>query len=262
MAEIPTIPAPDYHFNFAAYLLERNRERAHKAAYIDDYGSLSYGQLSDKVRRFAAALLAAGVQPEQRVLLVVNDCSDLPVAFLGSIYAGAVPVPVNTLLHAEDYRYLIDNCSARALVVSGNLLPTLQQTLTDRERELAVLVVSHPEGDLPDNAKAFDNFLTIQPLINAARTCADEPAFWLYSSGSTGKPKGTVHSHANPYWTAHLYGNGVLGVGENDICFSAAKFFFAYGLGNALSFPLTAGATVILMSERPTPSATFKRWKE
>ena len=93
-----------------------------------------------------------------------------------------------------------------------------------------------------------------------ADTGPDDPGFWLYSSGSTGRPKGTVHTHANPYWTAELYGTAVLGVTESDVCFSAAKLFFAYGLGNALSFPLSVGATTILMAERPTPDAVFKRW--
>ncbi|KAA9176650.1 benzoate-CoA ligase family protein, partial [Delftia sp. BR1] len=104
-------------------------------------------------------------------------------------------------------------------------------------------------------------WLAAQPPLPApAPTLGDDPGFWLYSSGSTGKPKGAVHTHANPYWTAELYGGPVLGLGEGDICFSAAKLYFAYGLGNALSFPLSVGATVLLMAERPTPEATFARW--
>jgi benzoate-CoA ligase len=99
------------------------------------------------------------------------------------------------------------------------------------------------------------------PLAEPAGTSPDDPGFWLYSSGSTGRPKGTLHSHGNPYWTAELYGTPVLGLTEQDVCFSAAKLFFAYGLGNALSFPLSVGATTILMAERPTPEATFKRWR-
>ncbi|MGA0926931.1 MAG: benzoate-CoA ligase family protein, partial [Burkholderiaceae bacterium] len=101
---------------------------------------------------------------------------------------------------------------------------------------------------------------TQTPLAQAANTSPDSPGFWLYSSGSTGRPKGTVHSHANPYWTAQLYGKGILKIREDDVCFSAAKLFFAYGLGNALTFPFSAGASVVLMAERPTPEAVFKRW--
>jgi benzoate-CoA ligase len=98
------------------------------------------------------------------------------------------------------------------------------------------------------------------PAAQPATTSADDPAFWLYSSGSTGRPKGTVHTHANLYWTAELYGKAVLGLTDKDVCFSAAKLFFAYGLGNGLTFPLSVGATTVLMAERPTPEAVFKRW--
>jgi benzoate-CoA ligase len=104
-------------------------------------------------------------------------------------------------------------------------------------------------------------FLQAQPpTTKPAGTSPDDPGFWLYSSGSTGRPKGTVHSHGNPYWTCELYGKRVLRLREDDVCFSAAKLFFAYGLGNALSFPMSVGATTLLMAERPTPDATFKRW--
>ena len=99
-----------------------------------------------------------------------------------------------------------------------------------------------------------------EPMAKPAATGADDPGFWLYSSGSTGRPKGTVHSHANPYWTAELYGKRLLKITEQDVCFSAAKLFFAYGLGNALTFPMSVGATTLLMAERPTPDATFARW--
>jgi benzoate-CoA ligase len=116
-------------------------------------------------------------------------------------------------------------------------------------------------SDLPAGETDFAGWLAAQtPLDSPADTGADDIAFWLYSSGSTGRPKGTVHSHANLYWTAALYGTPLLGLTEADVCFSAAKLFFAYGLGNGLTFPLSVGATVVLMAERPTPDATFKRW--
>ena len=120
---------------------------------------------------------------------------------------------------------------------------------------------SRPSQPLEAGEVEFEDFLgRAAPLMKAARTRADDPAFWLYSSGSTGRPKGTVHSHANPYWTTELYGKAILGMKESDVCFSAAKLFFAYGLGNALTFPLAVGATALLMAERPTPEALFKRW--
>ncbi|MGH8848502.1 MAG: benzoate-CoA ligase family protein, partial [Polaromonas sp.] len=116
-------------------------------------------------------------------------------------------------------------------------------------------------GSLPEGSVALNALIEQHPpLPHAAPTGPDDPGFWLYSSGSTGRPKGTLHTHANPYWTAELYGKPVLGITEQDVCFSAAKLFFAYGLGNGLSFPLSVGATVVLMAERPTPAATFKRW--
>ena len=122
--------------------------------------------------------------------------------------------------------------------------------------------MSRPAQPLEAGEIEFGDFLAIaSPLTKPARTHADDPAFWLYSSGSTGRPKGTVHSHANPYWTTELYGKAILGLKESDVCFSAAKLFFAYGLGNALTFPLAVGATALLMAERPTPEAVFKRWR-
>ena len=129
------------------------------------------------------------------------------------------------------------------------------------DHEVAKVIVSRPVAPLHADEVEFEAFVAAQPpLAKPAATGADDPGFWLYSSGSTGRPKGTVHSQANPYWTAELYGKGVLGLRESDVCFSAAKLFFAYGLGNALSFPMSVGATTLLMAERPTPDATFKRW--
>ncbi len=136
-----------------------------------------------------------------------------------------------------------------------------------REHEVGTVIVSRPlaasgAAGLATPQVEFEAFLQAQaPAGQPADTGADEAAFWLYSSGSTGRPKGTVHSHANPYWSCELYAKGVLQLREDDVCFSAAKLFFAYGLGNALTFPLSVGATTLLMAERPTPDAVFKRWR-
>jgi benzoate-CoA ligase len=256
-----TTVAPGACFNFAQHLIDLNSERASKAAYIDDQGSLSYGDLSQRIRSTAAALLAQGIRREERVLLLMHDCSDWPVAFLGAMYAGAVPVAVNTLLTPEDYAYMLGHSRAQAAFVSDALLPSLQAAMGQGGHELKNVIVSRPVAALPSGMVAMDALLAQHaPLATAAATSPDDPGFWLYSSGSTGKPKGTLHSHANPYWTAQLYGKDILGMREQDVCFSAAKLFFAYGLGNALTFPLSVGATTILMAERPTPNATFKRW--
>ncbi len=255
------VPAPSEDFNFAQHLLALNAGRAGKAAFVDDAGVLSYGQLDDRVRRLAAGLRALGIKREERVLLLMLDGNDWPVSFLGALYAGVVPVAVNTLLTADDYAYMLEHSRAQAVLVSGALLPALKAALTRSDHEVRQVVVSLPVAPLDGGEIGVEAFLAAHaPAPRPARTRADDPAFWLYSSGSTGRPKGTVHTHANPYWTAELYGRRVLGLTEADVCFSAAKLFFAYGLGNALSFPMSVGATTLLMAERPTPDATFARW--
>ena len=249
------------HFNFAQHLIEFNAPRPAKIAYIDDAESVSYAELAERIRRLAAALLDAGVRREERVLLLMHDCCDWPVSFLGAMYAGIVPVAVNTLLTTDDYVFMLEHSRAQAVLVSGALLPTLQQALLKADHEVKTVVVSRPDEVLPEGVLALDAFIAQRaPLFQAAATRPDDPGFWLYSSGSTGQPKGALHTQANPYATAELYGKAVLGLTERDVCFSAAKLFFAYGLGNSLSFPLSVGATVILMAERATPAATFKRW--
>jgi len=257
-------PLPE-RFNFAQHLLALNAGRADKTAYIDDQERLSYGALAERVQRLAAALLARGLRREERVLLLMHDCTDWPVAFLGALYAGIVPVAVNTLLTEDDYAYLLAHSRAQAVLCSGALLGVVQAALAKGSpeagpHEVHQLIVSRPSGPLPATAVAFSALLTAHPALpQAANTAPDDPGFWLYSSGSTGRPKGALHTHANPYWTAELYAKPVLGLRESDVCFSAAKLFFAYGLGNALSFPLSVGATTVLMAERPTPQAVFQR---
>jgi benzoate-CoA ligase len=249
---------PSVEFNFAQHLMQANVHRAEKTALIDDAGRVSYGELARKVQSFAAGLCGLGLKREERVLLLMHDGSDWVVAFLGCLYIGVVPVAVNTLLTAEDYAFMLSNSRAQAVVVSAALLPSLQSAMALGGHEVQHLVVSHPISALPQAAVDMADW-TSNKHIQPASTLADEPAFWLYSSGSTGKPKGTVHTQANLYWTAELYGKGILALTEKDVVFSAAKLFFAYGLGNALTFPLAVGATVVLMAERPTPQATFKR---
>ncbi|MGB4059708.1 MAG: benzoate-CoA ligase family protein [Burkholderiaceae bacterium] len=255
------VPAPAASFNFAQHLLALNAQRPTKLAFVDDLGSLTYSQLAERIQRTAAGLLALGLRREERVLLLMQDGTDWPVSFLGTMYAGLVPVAVNTLLTADDYAYMLEHSRAQAALVSGALLPALTSAMVKSDHEVKKVIVSRPAAPLHPAEVEFEAFLAAQqPLAKPAATSPDDPGFWLYSSGSTGRPKGTVHSHGNPYWTAELYGKGVLALTENDVCFSAAKLFFAYGLGNGLSFPMSVGATTILMGERPTPDATFARW--
>jgi benzoate-CoA ligase len=254
------VSAPPAVFNFAAHLLGANAGRPDKAAFVDDIGAVTHRQLADRVCRLAAGLRALGIKREERVLVLMQDTTDWPVAFLGAIHAGIVPVAVNTLLTADDFAYMLEHSRAQAVLASGALLPALKAALVKSDHEVGKLVVSRPVAPLDVAEIEFEQFLQQHPpSARPAATGADDACFWLYSSGSTGRPKGTVHSHANPYWTCELYGKAILQLRESDVCFSAAKLFFAYGLGNALTFPMSVGATVLLMPERPTPDATFKR---
>jgi benzoate-CoA ligase len=251
-------------FNFAQHIAQRNASRAAKAAYVDDVQTLTFGELALRAQRVAAALAGLGLRREERLFVCLHDTVDFPAVFLGGLHGGVVPVCVNTLLTVDDYVYMLAHSRAQALVVSGALWPTFEQVLARGGHEVRHVIVSRPEGALPAGAVDFDAWVASAPqaLPVPADTAGDDIAFWLYSSGSTGRPKGTVHSHANLYWTAELYGGPVLGLREDDVVFSAAKLFFAYGLGNALTFPLSVGATTLLMAERPTPAAVFKRLTE
>jgi len=267
-------------FNFAQHVIDCNAARGAKVAYRDDHGDLTYGELADRVRRVAAALSALGVRREERVLLLMHDSNDWPVCFLGALYAGVVPVAVNTLLTAADYAYVLRHSRAQAAWVSAALLPTLASALGQAPSELRHVIVAPAGAVSPAVSPIASQVADIdvmpgitthsltdliagqQPRKLPAPTFGDDFGFWLYSSGSTGKPKAAVHTHANLYWTAELYGKAVLDLRADDVCLSAAKLFFAYGLGNSLTFPLAVGATVVLMAERPAPDAIFKRWRE
>jgi benzoate-CoA ligase len=252
-ASPPRIDIPrDYN---AAYdLLARNAGRAGKTAYIDAATGeqLTFGELAQRAHRFANALRVRGIAPETRVMLAMHDTLDWPVAFLGCILAGVVPVAVNTLLTAKDFEFMLRDSRSQALFVSKPLLATFEPLLADLPALKHVVVAGG------DGAQSFAALLESgagEPRVEP--TCADDACFWLYSSGSTGTPKGTVHLHSHLIQTAELYGRGVLGIRESDVVYSAAKLFFAYGLGNALTFPLSVGATTVLLPSRPTPADVF-----
>ncbi len=242
-------------FNAALDLLAPNLAagRGDKIAYIDDHGSYSYAELDREVRKAANALLKLGLTAEQRVLLCMHDSFALPVVFLGAIRAGIVPVLTNTLLTADDYTYLLNDCRAGVAIVSAALLDGFPRPSPTTPLLRDVIRSGGDDDPLGALLEGSDE------QHEVAATCADEACFWLYSSGSTGRPKGTVHVHSSMRATAELYARPILGISENDLVFSAAKLFFAYGLGNALSFPLSVGATTVLMAERPTPDAVFER---
>src|SRR3974390_2891796 len=234
-------------YNAAHDLLERNLRagRGGKLAYIDDTGTYSYEELTSRVNRFANALTALGVQIEQRVLLCLHDTIDFPVAFLGCIKAGIVPIPVNTLLTAADIEYILNDSRACAIVVSAPLLTNLQPAIA-KARFLKHVIVS---GAADQKLSMARRVREARDTYDPAPTTCDDICFWLYSSGSTGAPKGTVHIHSSLIQTAELYARPIAGYHPDDLVFSVSKLPFAYGLGNSLTFPLAVGATAVLMRE-------------
>ena len=242
-------------YNFAADLIERNlAARADKIAFIDADGRYSYAEVAERSARVAGALLGQGLQPQDRVLLCLSDGIDLVTGFLGAIKAGLVAVPLNTLLTAADYAFIVANSAPGAIVTSPALLPTIQEAIQMAGWSGHLVVAGAPPPAVLSLASLTD---AAQPApTHLARP--EDAAFWLYSSGSTGKPKGVMHRHASPLLTARHFSQEVLGLREDDVVFSAAKVFFAYGLGNALVFPMACGATTVLLAERATPAAVCR----
>jgi len=248
---------PSGSYNAVTWLLDRNVEegRGDKLAYTDTVSELTYGDLQKQSRRVANMLRRLGVRREERVAMIMLDTIDFPVVFLGAIRAGIVPVPLNTLLTSDQYAYVLADCRARVLFISEALLPVVKD-MVGRMSDLDHVVVSG--NDAHGHKKLADELAGESDVFRTAATHPDESAFWLYSSGSTGMPKGVRHLHANLAATAETYAKQVLGIREDDVCLSAAKLFFAYGLGNALTFPMSVGATTILNAERATPARMFE----
>ena len=244
-------------YNAAVDLVDKHvvDGRGAKTCFIDPARAITYGELAAETNRFANLVRSFAIPREARVALLLLDTVDFPITFFGAIKAGVVPVALNTLLTAEQYGYILDDSRAQVLVVSAALLPVVTPVLS-KLSSLTHVIVSG--GAAPAFGFSLADELAGQPAeTQVADTCADEVAFWLYSSGSTGMPKGVRHVHTSMMETARLYGQGVLGIRQDDVVFSAAKLFFAYGLGNGISFPLSVGATTILLPERPTPDAVF-----
>ena len=249
---------PD-QFNAATYFIDRhiNEGRGEKIAIESQSARLTYRQLWQNVNRFGNGLRKLGVRLEERVFLLLLDGPEFAISFFGAIKIGAVPVPVNTLLKPSDYQYMLNNARARVAVVSESLYPQIAAIPREELRYLKHVVVA---GANPLAGAVRFNHLLEQnpPELEAEPTSKDDAAFWLYSSGSTGFPKACVHLQHDMVVCAERYAKGILGMTENDRCFSAAKLFFAYGLGNALYFPLAVGATSILWPGPPKPQQVFE----
>jgi benzoate-CoA ligase len=247
---------PEY-FNSADYFVDRNvREgRGNKTAVLCEERSLTYADIQAGMNRVGNALKSLSVRMENRVALLLLDSEIYPQAFFGAIKIGAVPICLNTMMRPKDYLYFLNDSRARVLLIDSALVDVIATVRKDFRFVEHVVVVN---GAAPEWAIAYSDLVFGQSSeLEAAPTTPDDPCFWLYSSGSTGQPKGTIHLQHDMIYCCETYGKQVLGIREDDICFSAARLFFAYGLGNGLYFPFAMGATTSYMPERPTPQSVY-----
>ena len=252
-------------FNACDYLLDRHvREgRGDRLALTGVAGDVTYAELAERVRRAARGLRGLGLQAEQRVVMIMTDSPEFVVTYLAAMRIGAVPVPVSTMLRAGDIAEILADSRARIVAVSSVYRDVVGRALsvpgeviavvTDEGNEpvaglpttaLGQLAGGTPAGDAPDE---------IYP------TTADSPAFWLYTSGTTGTPKGAMHRHGSVRVVCETYGAQVLGITPDDRCLSAAKAFFAYGLGNSVLFPMSVGAAAVLEPDPSRPEILAER---
>ncbi len=246
-------------FNAADYFVDRHiREgRTNKIAVLCEDRQMTYGRLAKEVNRFGNALISLNVRMEERVAMLMLDTELYPVVFFGAIKSGAIPICLNTLMRPKDYQYFLNDSRARVLIVDESLYPNIEE-IKQNLLFLRNIIIINGKDKKQDTILYEELINNESDSLEAAPTCPDDACFWLYSSGSTGKPKGTVHLQHDMLFSVQTYGKQVLKIKENDICFSAAKLFFAYGLGNGCYFPFSVGATSVLMPERPTPESVYK----
>ncbi len=257
-------PEPIGAYNAAVDFVDRNvaEGRGDKLAFIDPKRSLTYRQLQARSNRFTNALPRLGIGRERRIMMIMLDTCEFPVVFWGAIKAGVVAIPINTLLTLEQWKFMIEDSRADAVVISGDLLARARPVLDDISARRHLHVIVSDGGPGPRDIAIDDLLAGSSEDAEAAPTNADETAFWLYSSGSTGNPKGTRHVHSSPYWSARSYGLGILGMRTEDVNYSVAKLFFAYGLGNGMNFPMAVGATTVLYPDRVTPDVALSIMRE
>ena len=251
-------------YNAASEFIDANVARGfgNKVAFADGERTLTYGELQARSCQFARALNRLGVHPEQRIAMLLYDTVDFPVVFWGAIRSGVIVLPLNTLLTAEQYAYMLADSRATALVVAAPLASHILPILDRLPRIRSIVLVGDGGADKSAfGGRAVHQFEALlaaeKPEPFTAPTISDEVAFWLYTSGSTGDPKAVRHVHTSLMATAKLMGQGILGLNENDVIYSAAKLYFAYGLGNAMTFPMSVGATSVLLAGRATPDAVL-----
>jgi len=232
-------------YNAATTFVDENIQagRGNKTAiyYLDQ--QLTYQTVFERVNQSGNALKALGLDIEQRVLLVLPDCPEFVFGFFGAMKIGAVPIPTNPWMNAKDYEYLLTDSKAKVMIVHDSVLPEVEK-IWDKPLHLKhVLVVGTPVG----RAVSFDSVVSkASNVLEAEPTQKEDVAMWLYTSGSTGFPKGAVHLHRDMITITDLFVTPILRMGKDDICFSASKLFFAYGLGNSLYFPFRFGASTVL----------------
>jgi len=252
----PTIQLPDL-FNVAVEFVDRRIEagRANHVALHYEGRRFTYGQVAAMVNRVGNALRHLGVEMENRVLLLLYDSPEFAASFFGAMKIGAVPVPVNTMMRAQDYEYFLNDSRAKVLIAHRRLWDEVAPVRSRLKSLKHVIIVGEPDS----GQQTFDQWIAqASPELEPAPTSKDDAAFWLYSSGSTGFPKGAVHLQHDMVYCADLYARPILNIAPDDITFSAAKLFFAYGLGNNLYFPFRVGASAILYPGRPLPETMFE----
>jgi benzoate-CoA ligase len=245
-------------FNVATYFVDRNvtEGRGNRPAFLYEDRVLTYADVQDLTNRAGNTLLELGVGLEDRVWMLCLDAPEFLAAFWGAIKIGAVPIPTNTLMRTADYVYFLRDSRAKIAVVSAPLLAEAGPALTQSPYLRHVLVAGGTPG--AGQLSWDDRLARASSRLEPAVTSRDDAAFWLYSSGSTGFPKGAVHLHHDMVVCQETYAKQVLGIRESDRVYSAAKLFFAYGLGNAGYFPMGAGAQSVLYPHRPTPETVFE----